>query len=140
MSRPFDAFTRRAPLLLSILRIVTGFLYFQAGAAKIFGWFGGMPGGGTVPFASQMGIGGTLEVVCGLLIAVGLFVRPLSFLMSGQMAVAYWQFHAPHGTWPTQNQGVSAVLFCFVFLYLAAAGGGSFGVDAWRSARTRPAP
>lgn len=137
MSRPIAAFTRSAPIILSVLRIVSGFLYFQAGAAKLFGWFGGIPGGGTVPLLSQVGIGGALEVVCGIAITIGLLVRPLSFLMSGQMAVAYWQFHAPNGTWPTQNQGTAAVLYCFLFLYFAAAGGGSFGVDAWRARRAQ---
>lgn len=115
-----------------LLRVVSGFLLFQSGAMKWFGWFGGMPAG-SPPFelASQMGIGGVLEVVGGLLIAFGLLTRPAAFICSGMMAVAYWQFHAPGGPWPGQNHGMPAVLLCFIFLYVAAAGGGPWSLDAW---------
>jgi putative oxidoreductase len=117
-----------------LLRIVTGWLFFQAGSVKLFAWFGGMPGrpGATVPLLSQMGVGGVLEVFGGLAIMLGLFTRPVAFILSGEMAVAYWQFHAPHGTWPVQNQGVPAVLLCFIFLYLSARGGGDWSLDALR--------
>ena len=78
-----------------LLRLVTGLLFFQVGAAKLFGWFGGMPGGGTPPLTSQIGIGGLLEVVGGIAIMLGLMTRLAAFILSGEMAVAYWQFHAP---------------------------------------------
>ena len=116
-----------------ILRVVTGFLIFQAGTVKLFGWFGGMPGtppGTTVPLLSQMGLGGILETFGGIAIALGLGTHVVAFLLSGEMAVAYWQFHAPNGGWPHQNQGTPAVLFCFIFLYIAARGGGEWSLDA----------
>ncbi len=115
-----------------LLRVVAGFLYFQAGAMILFNWFGGMPGNApTPPLFSQMGIGGMLEFAGGLAILAGLFTRPVAFVLSGEMAVAYWQFHAPNGIWPIQNQGVPAVLFCFIFLFFAAHGGGDWSLDAW---------
>ncbi|MES1241506.1 MAG: DoxX family protein [Acidobacteriota bacterium] len=113
-----------------LLRVVSGLLFFQSGAVKILGWFGGMPGGGSPPMWSQIWIGGILELVGGILIMLGLFTRPTAFILSGEMAVAYWQFHAPNGTWPVQNQGAPAVLFCFIFLYMAARGGGDYSLDA----------
>jgi putative oxidoreductase len=114
-----------------LLRVVSGLLFLQAGGMKILGWFGGMPpNGGTAPLMTQIGIGGLLELVGGLLIMLGLFTRPVAFILSGMMAVAYWQFHAPNGTWPVQNQGVPAVLMCFIFLYMAARGGGDYSLDA----------
>jgi putative oxidoreductase len=79
---------------------------------------------------SQTGIGGILEFFGGIAIMLGLFTRPVAFVLSGMMAVAYWQFHAPSGTWPLQNQGMPAVLFCFIFLYMAAQGGGEWSLDA----------
>ena len=115
-----------------LLRVVGGLLLFQAGAVKLFAWFGGMPGqpGVTVPLMSQMGIGGMLEVFGGIAIMLGLLTRPVAFILSGEMAVAYWQFHAPSGTWPVQNQGAPAVLLCFLFPYMAAQGGGAWSLDA----------
>ena len=90
-----------------LVRVVAGLLFFQAGSAILFGWFGGMPGspGTAPPLLSQIGIGGVLEFVGGLAIVLGLLTRPVAFILSGEMAVAYWQFHAPHGWWPAQNQG-----------------------------------
>lgn len=115
-----------------LLRLVAGLLFFQTGSMKLFAWFGGMPGaaGTTVPLISQIGIGALLEVVGGLAIALGLFTRPVAFILSGEMAVAYWQFHAPNAFWPVQNQGMPAILFCFLFLYMAAQGGGEWSLDA----------
>ena len=115
-----------------LLRVVAGLLLLQAGGLILFGWFGGMPGGGSTPLMSQIGIGGVLEFVGGIAIMLGLFTRPVAFVLSGMMAVAYWQFHAPQGGWPLQNQGVPAVLFCFIFLYMAARGGGDWSLDALR--------
>ena len=115
-----------------LLRVVAGFLYFQAGSVILFGWFGGVPG---MPYApprllSETGIGGVLEFAGGLAILLGLFTRPVAFVLSGEMAVAYWQFHAPNAVWPFQNQGTPAVLFCFLFLFMSAYGGGDWSLDA----------
>lgn len=114
-----------------LLRVVAGLLFLQAGGLILFGWFGGMPGQpGTPPLMSQVGIGGVLEFFGGIAILLGLFTRPVAFILSGMMAVAYWQFHAPQGAWPVQNQGMPAVLFCFIFLYMAAKGGADWSLDA----------
>jgi putative oxidoreductase len=115
-----------------LLRVVAGWLFFQAGCVILLGWFGGMPAGSPAPAVmSQIWIGGVLELVGGLAIMLGLFTGPVAFILSGEMAVAYWQFHAPNGTWPLQNQGIPSVLFCFIFLYIAAQGGGEWSLDAW---------
>jgi putative oxidoreductase len=122
---------RAAQIAYALLRVVSGWLFFQSGCVILLGWFGGMPGQPSPPpLMSQVGIGGILELFGGLLILLGLFTRPVAFLLSGMMAVAYWQFHAPQGGWPLQNQGIPAVLFCFIFLYMAAEGGGAWSLDA----------
>jgi putative oxidoreductase len=122
---------RAVEITYFLLRVVSGFLFIQSGGMILFGWFGGMPGSpGAPPLMSEMGIGGILQFFGGIAILLGLFTRPVAFIMSGMMAVAYWQFHAPHGGWPLQNQGVPAVIFCFVFLYMAARGGGDWSLDA----------
>src|SRR5215510_1332880 len=114
-----------------LLRVVAGFLFSQAGGLILFGWFGGMPGQPSPPpLLSQTGIGGVLEFFGGIVIMLGLFTCPVAFILSGLMAVAYWQFHAPNGRWPVENQGMPAVLFCFIFLYIAAQGGGVWSLDA----------
>lgn len=114
-----------------LLRVVAGLVLFQAGSLLLLGWFGGMPpNGSTAPLMSQMGIGGVLEFFGGLAIMLGLLTRPVAFILSGEMAVAYWQFHAPKGFWPIQSHGEPAVLLCFIFLYLAAQGGGDWSLDA----------
>jgi putative oxidoreductase len=114
-----------------LLRVVSGFLLMQTGGLILFGWFGGMPGGAKVALTSQTGIGGVLEFFGGILILLGLCTRPVAFILSGMMAVAYWQFHFwPSGGWPLQNQGTPAVLLCFIFLYMAAKGGGAWSLDA----------
>jgi putative oxidoreductase len=119
------------PQLLSALRIVAAAMFMLAGTMKIFAFPAGMPPDGrTAMFGTQVWIGGILEVVCGGLLLVGLFTRPAAFLMSGQMAVAYFQFHFPQGFWPTQNGGVAAVIYCFVWLYVSAAGAGPWSLDA----------
>jgi putative oxidoreductase len=122
--------SRIAEIAWFLLRVVSGLLFLQAGGMKLFGWFGGMPEGVTAPIGSQTWIGGVLEFFGGLLVMVGLLTRPVAFILSGEMAVAYWQFHAPGGTWPIQNHGESAVLFCFIFLFMAAQGGGAWSLDA----------
>jgi putative oxidoreductase len=123
---------RFVPITWFLLRVVTGLLFFQAGSMKLLGWFGGMPGaqGATAPLMSQVGVGGILEFFGGILIMLGLLTRPVAFILSGEMAVAYWQFHAPNGAWPILNHGEPAVLFCFIFLFMAAYGGGEWSLDA----------
>ncbi|HJW95598.1 MAG TPA: DoxX family protein [Thermoanaerobaculia bacterium] len=122
-----------APQLRSILRIVSGLLFLPIGTMKLFAWPMGMPpNNATAPLLSQMGVGGVLELVGGLLILIGLCTRPVAFVLAGEMAVAYWQFHAPMGFWPMMNQGQPAILFCFIYLYLSAAGAGPWSIDALR--------
>jgi putative oxidoreductase len=88
--------------------------------------------GGTAPLFSQMWVGGVLEAFGGALLALGLFTRPVAFLLCGEMAVAYFQFHFPKGFWPVLNGGVPAILYCFIWLYFSAAGAGPWSVDAKR--------
>jgi len=122
-----------APYLRSILRIVAAFLFMQVGTAKLIGFPAAiLPGGGTAPIASLLGIAGVLETFGGSLLLVGLFTRPVAFILSGEMAVAYFHGHAPHGFWPVLNQGAPAVFYCFLFLYLSAAGAGPWSLDAMR--------
>jgi putative oxidoreductase len=120
-----------APQLLSTLRIVAAFLFVQFGTAKLFAFPAAtLPGGGTAPIASLPGVAGVLETFGGALLLVGLFTRPVAFLLSGEMAFAYFMVHAPRGFWPVLNQGQAAILFCFVWLYVSAAGAGPWSVDA----------
>jgi putative oxidoreductase len=120
-------------ITLFLLRVVSGLLFLQAGGMKILDWFGGVPAefGGHPAFLSQTWIGGVMELVGGAALLLGLFTRPVAFLISGEMAVAYFQFHQPGGFWPIQNHGEPAVLMCFIFLLFAAHGGGDWSVDAW---------
>jgi len=115
-----------------LLRVVAGFMFLQSGGMKILDWFGGIPAehGGHPAVMSITWIGGWLELIGGTMIMLGLFTRPTAFILSGMMAVAYWQFHFPNGHWPVQNQGMPAILFCFIFLYIAAKGGGAWSLDA----------
>ena len=115
-----------------LLRVVSGLLFLQAGGMKMFDWFGGVPVqfGGHPAFMSQTWIGGVLEFYGGAAILLGLFTRPIAFVLSGEMAVAYFQFHQPQGFWPIQNHGEPAVLLCFIFLFFAAHGAGDWSVDA----------
>ena len=124
-----------APYFLSILRIIAAALFVLYGTTKLFAWPAAvMPGGGTAPLASLAGVAGAMELVGGALMLVGLFSRPLAFILSGEMAVAYFYGHFPQGFWPVLNGGVVAVLYCFLWLYISAAGPGPWSVDARRGA------
>ncbi len=127
--------TKASPVLLSILRIVIGFLYMQHGAEKLFG----VPGdhfeliSTAKLFTLAPGLAGILEFGGGLLVLIGLFTRPVAFILSGEMAFAYFMVHFPHNhVFPLLNGGDLAVLFCFTFLYLSAAGPGPWSVDRAR--------
>jgi len=113
---------------LSVLRIITAFLYMQHGAQKLFGVFATSQAH-SFPLLSFMGLGGVLEFFGGFLVLLGLFTRPAAFILSGQMAVAYFMVHAPKGFWPILNGGDLATQWSFLFLYLAAAGGGVWSLD-----------
>jgi putative oxidoreductase len=113
----------------AILRIVTGAVFITTGTMKLFDYPPMPPGSPPIELMSQMGIGGLLEVVGGTLILIGLFTRPVAFVLAGEMAVAYFQFHFPQSFFPTVNNGVPAVLYCFIFLYFVAAGAGAWSVD-----------
>lgn len=119
---------------LNLLRIVAGFIIWQNGAQKLFGYPGGEPVG---DFFGMMGLAGVLEVVGGTLMVLGLFSRPVALILSGEMAWAYFQVHAPEGFWPVMNAGERSALLSFLFLYLAARGGGVFGIDGIRQLRSR---
>jgi putative oxidoreductase len=127
-----------APELRSVLRITAAFIFMTAGTSKLFAFPVGMPpNNSTAPLLSQIGIGGILEVFGGLLLLLGLFTRPVAFLLSGEMAVAYFQFHYPKSFWPTISQGTPAALYCFVWLYFSAAGAGPWSLDAIRERRRK---
>jgi putative oxidoreductase len=119
---------RLEPVLLAALRIVAGVLFLSHGLVKLFGF---PPGAapGQQELLSLMGIGAVIELVTGTLIALGLFTRVAAFIASGEMAVGYWMFHAPESLYPAVNGGDAAILFCFVFLYLVAAGAGAFSLE-----------
>ena len=119
-----------APQFQSVLRIVAGFLFMLAGTTKLFGWPATGGEGHSVELFSQMGLAGVLEAVGGFLLMIGLFTRPVAFIVSGEMAVAYFQAHFPRSFFPTLNGGVAAVLYCFIWLYFSAAGAGPWSVDA----------
>jgi len=127
------------PYLQSVLRIMAALMFVQAGTMKLFAFpIGVPPNGGTVEWMSQIGFGALLEVIGGGLLALGLFTEPVAFVLSGEMAVAYFQFHFPNGFWPVANGGVAAALYCFVWLYFSAAGAGPWSLDAMRRASASP--
>jgi putative oxidoreductase len=122
-----------SPQFLSVLRIVVAFLFIQFGSAKWFAFPAAiMPGGGTAPLGSLVWFASVIEVVGGGLLLLGLFTRPVAFLLAGEMAIAYFYGHAGNGFWPLLNQGTPAVFFCFSFLYLSSAGPGPWSLDAKR--------
>ena len=122
---------RYAPQALSLLRIVTSLLFLLHGTSKLFN-FPPFPMDLPAP-GSLLWIGAILELVGGLMLLVGLFSRPVAFVLSGEMAVAYWMYHAPQSTFPSVNMGEPAILYCFIFLLIAAAGPGPWSLDASRS-------
>jgi putative oxidoreductase len=116
-----------APRVLSIVRMVTGLIFMEHGTQK---WLGFPPSGRATPeLFSMSGFGGMLELIGGALLVLGLFTRPVAFILSGEMAVAYWMSHAPRGFFPILNGGDAAILYCFIFLYFAFAGGGAWSLD-----------
>ncbi|HEY3197380.1 MAG TPA: DoxX family protein [Nitrospirales bacterium] len=123
-----SSYAKYFPALLSILRIVTALLFMQHGLQKILG-MPLPPPNGMPPLLSLLGIAGLLELFGGGLMLVGLFTRPVAFILSGEMAVAYFMAHAPQGFWPVLNKGELAVLYCFIFLFFWAAGGGPWSLD-----------
>lgn len=138
MFEPSDATWSRR--LLSVLRIVAGLLFFEHGLQKMFGF---PPGSGPHPpyvLVSEMGLAGVLETFGGFAMMLGLFTRPIAFLLSGEMAVAYFQVHIKRSVYPIENRGENVILFCFVFLYLVFAGGGAWSLDAILARRRRKRP
>lgn len=123
--------SRLQPQLLAVLRIVTALLFLEHAFVKLFGF---PPGAspGQQPLGTLLGVAGLIEVVLGVAILVGLFTRLAAFLAAGEMAVGYFMIHFPQGFYPVLNKGEGAILFCFIFLYLAAAGPGAWSVDGAR--------
>jgi putative oxidoreductase len=120
------------PRVLGLLRIVTALLFMVHGGQKLLG-FPPLPEGRSMPdLFTLFWFAGFLELAGGFLVLIGLFTRPVAFILSGQMAVAYWMTHAPRSAFPALNGGDAAILFCFIFLYLVVAGAGAFSVDGLR--------
>ncbi|KLK91749.1 DoxX family protein [Microvirga vignae] len=131
-----DTLDRWSPYALAVLRIVTALIFMLHGTQKLLG-FPAPPQSGMPPVLSLFGIGAVLELVGGLLILIGLFTRPVALILAGEMAVAYWMFHAPQSVYPVLNGGDAAILYCFVFLLFVFTGPGAWSVDGAR-ARTGP--
>lgn len=125
-----------SPYALAILRIVTALIFMEHGTQKLFG-FPAPPERGLPELLSLSGIGGIMEFVGGLFILFGLFTRPVAFLLAGEMAVAYWMFHAPQSFYPVLNGGDASILYCFVFLLLVFTGPGAWSVDGARAKADR---
>jgi putative oxidoreductase len=123
------------PRALSLLRFVAGLIFLDHGTAKLLG-FPSMPMFAHLQLASLIGVQGLIEIVGGALICVGLFTRWTAFILSGDMAVAYFMVHSPKSIFPAVNGGDGAILYCFIFLYLFVAGGGVWSLDRWRAAGT----
>ena len=120
--------SRWADYALAFFRIVAGVVFISVGTMKVFG-YPPMPPGNSVELWSQMGIGGLMETIGGVMIVLGLLTRPVAFILSGEMAVAYFQFHAPMSIFPTTNQGMPAILYSLLFFYLVFAGPGAWSLD-----------
>ncbi|RRN67036.1 DoxX family protein [Agrobacterium deltaense] len=126
----FDSLSRYRPQALGALRIMTALLFISHGTQKLFG-FPASQMDGSLP--TMLLVAALLELVGGILVLIGLFTRPVAFILSGQMAVAYFMAHAPNNFFPALNGGDAAILFCFIFLYLFVAGPGAFSVDERRA-------
>jgi putative oxidoreductase len=124
-----NSLSRWAPLTLSLLRLITGLLFMEHGTMKLLHFPVAQPGAPN-PLPPLIMVAGILELVGGALIALGLFTRPVAFILSGQMAVAYFVAHASRSPWPAVNMGEAAILYCFIFFYLVFAGPGSISLDA----------
>lgn len=127
-----------SPRVLSIVRIVFGFVFMMAGTTKLFGFPAADPSMTAAAAGSLPWVAGVLETFGGAAIILGLLTRPIAFLLAGEMAVAYFMVHAPQSFFPTLNEGVAAVLYCFFFLYLSFAGAGEWSVDAALARRGPP--
>jgi putative oxidoreductase len=123
---------RLSPYVLSILRIVAALLFLEHGTSRLFAFPSPLP---TPPVFSLYWFAGSIEIIGGLLLLFGLLTRPAALIMSGEMAFAYFLSHAPHSFFPILNRGDGAILYCFIFLYIAFAGPGPLSIDAWRQAR-----
>ena len=126
--------SRWQPQMLAILRIVVGLLFLEHATSKFFAFPAPFP---VNPLPPLLIAAGAIELIAGVLVTIGLFTRLAAFIASGEMAIAYWTQHFPKSPWPVANMGEGAILFCFVFLYIAAAGPGAWSIDG---ARTRNAP
>ncbi len=118
-----------APRVLSIARVATALIFMAHGTQKLLNFPPNPPGRATVELFSLYGLAGTLEIIGGILLVFGLFTRPVAFILSGEMAFAYWMSHAPRNFFPVLNGGDGAILYCFIFLYIAFAGGGAWSLD-----------
>lgn len=127
-----EALDRYAPYALAVLRIVAALIFIEHGTQKLFGW-PAPPQSGLPPALSFLWFGAILEAAGGFLLLIGLFTRPVAFVLSGEMAVAYWMFHAPRSFYPVLNGGDAAILYCFVFLLLVFTGPGAWSVDGARA-------
>jgi putative oxidoreductase len=130
----FTLLSRWQPQLLAVLRIVVGLLFLEHGLSKFFGFPVPFP---VHPLPPLLMAAGAIELVAGLLVTIGLFTRIAAFIASGEMAIAYWMQHFPKSPWPVANMGEGAILFCFIFLYLAAAGPGAWSIDSARTKNAR---
>lgn len=131
--------SRLSDLALTALRIVSGFLFFCHGAQKLLGWFAEEGSQRMAPVFPQLPwFAGMLELVGGALLILGLLTRPVAFILSGEMAVAYFKAHAPQAPWPIMNRGELAALYSFLFLFFAAHGGGPYGIDGLLKRGRRP--
>ena len=124
-----QTFSKFQPIALSLFRFITGLLFLQYGLAKVLKFPPGMPFD-KVELFSMIGAAGTIELILGTLLMIGLFTRIAAFILAGEMAFAYFIGHFPRGFFPLINNGTAAILFCFACLYLATAGGGPYSVDA----------
>ena len=123
-----NSLSRFSPQALAALRIVTALIFIAHGAQKLFG-FPAAPANGLPPLFTQFWFGAILETFGGLAILLGFWTRPVALILAGEMAVAYWQFHAPRSIYPLLNGGDAAILYCFIFLYLFFAGAGAWSLD-----------